>query len=174
MFKPYRQLPDPLTRRYLPDRFERGGDKTVALLAQAAHDGATIDGRLGCKDSKSRDLPNAMRRVRRGDQELRRHAPDAGACRPGETVVDQQRLGAGLPRSALRGEARRPGSDNCDIATQIGHSFVLSRALWTARQTLTYKFDGLADEVGEPAGEAGMLKRLDGPAQGFAVLDGNF
>ena len=39
---------------------------------------------------------------------------------------------------------------------------------------VTYKFDGLADEVGEPAGEAGMLKRLDGLAQGFAVLDGDF
>ena len=37
---------------------------------------------------------------------------------------------------------------------------------------VTYKFDGLADEVGEPAGEARMLKRLD--AQGFAVLDGDF
>jgi hypothetical protein len=35
-------------------------------------------------------------------------------------------------------------------------------------------FDGLADEVGEPPGEAGMLKRLDRPAQGFAVLDGDF
>ena len=39
---------------------------------------------------------------------------------------------------------------------------------------VTYEFDGLADEVGEPAGEAGMLKRLDSPAQGFAVLDGDF
>ena len=39
---------------------------------------------------------------------------------------------------------------------------------------VTYKFDGLADEVGEPASEAGTLKRLDGPAQGFAVLDGDF
>jgi len=39
---------------------------------------------------------------------------------------------------------------------------------------VTYQLDGLADEVGEPTSEAGMLKRLDGPAQGFAVLDGDF
>jgi hypothetical protein len=38
---------------------------------------------------------------------------------------------------------------------------------------VTYQLDGLADEVGEPAGEARMLKRLDGPAQGFTVLDGD-
>ena len=49
------------------------------------------------------------------------------------------------------------------------------RWLWKQRgKRVTYKFDGLADEVGEPAGEAGMLKRLDGSAQGFAVLDGDF
>ena len=39
---------------------------------------------------------------------------------------------------------------------------------------VTYQLDGLADEVGKPAGETGMLKRLDRPAQGFAVLDGDF
>jgi hypothetical protein len=40
------------------------------------------------------------------------------------------------------------------------------RWLWKRkREARNYKFDGLADEVGEPAGEAGMLKRLDGPAQ---------
>ena len=41
-------------------------------------------------------------------------------------------------------------------------------------QGVTYQFDGLANDVGEPAGEARMLKGLDGPAQGFAVLDGEF
>jgi hypothetical protein len=42
------------------------------------------------------------------------------------------------------------------------------------RQSVTYEFDGLADEVGQPAGEARMLKQLDRAAQGFAVLDGDF
>jgi hypothetical protein len=71
--------------------------------------------------TKRRGPANAMSGVGRGDQELRWHAPDAGARGPGEPVVDQQRLGAGFPCGALRGETRRPGSDNCDVATQIGH-----------------------------------------------------
>jgi hypothetical protein len=41
-------------------------------------------------------------------------------------------------------------------------------------QGVADQFDRLADEVGESAGEAGMLKRLDRAAQGFAVLDGDF
>jgi hypothetical protein len=41
-------------------------------------------------------------------------------------------------------------------------------------QSVVYEFDGLADEIGEPGGQAGMLERLDGPAQGLEVLDRDF
>jgi hypothetical protein len=41
------------------------------------------------------------------------------------------------------------------------------------RQRVADQFDRLADDVGKPGGEARMFERLDGTAQGLAVLDGD-
>jgi hypothetical protein len=42
------------------------------------------------------------------------------------------------------------------------------------RQRVADQFDRLADDVGEPGGEARMFERFDGSAQGLSVLDGDF
>jgi hypothetical protein len=119
-------LPDTDAGGYLLYRLQRFGDEPVALLAHACHDGATVYGR-GRFDAEHRSPARVERGIRRGDKELRGHASDAGARRPGEAVVDQNIVGARLPRGAFRGQTRRPSADDSDVAIQVVHLIVLPK-----------------------------------------------
>jgi hypothetical protein len=56
------------------------------------------------------------------------------ARRPGEAVVDQQGVGSRLPRGTLRGQGRRAGTNDRDIAGQIVHSMSFRRDVISARR----------------------------------------
>ena len=91
-------------------------DEPVALAPYPIHDRATIDAEGAIEvHAEARRRCDGVGRIRGGDEQLARHAADAGAGGAIGAAFDEHCGRACGPRSAVRGKACRPGADDGDV-----------------------------------------------------------
>ena len=111
-----RAATDAVRRRHRVDAVEHESDEAVALALDPFHHRTAVDSHRAVETNP--EIRPSMGRVRgigRGDEQLARHAPDAGARRAVRAVLDQDGVLAGSGRGAIRGDAGRAGADDGHI-----------------------------------------------------------
>jgi hypothetical protein len=105
--------------------FDHEADEAVALALHARHHRAAVDGHLAV-ETKAELAPalDAVRRLRRRDQQLAGHAADPSAGRAVGPALDQDGTLARRDRGTVRGEAGGAGPDDSHIhADSFHHAF---------------------------------------------------
>ena len=103
------------------NRLHHEPDEAVALRSNPAHDGGAVDTRRVGLHAESRCFAYRMRRLGRCDQQLARHAANAGAGRPVRPTLDERHVIRPLASGTVGGEAGRTGADDGDIHTTLFH-----------------------------------------------------
>ena len=97
-------------------------DEPVALPPHSIHDRATIDAYDTIMvHTEARRCFDGVGRIRRSDEQLARHAADAGASGAIGAAFDEHCGRACSPGSAVRGKACRPGADDGDVSPHNPH-----------------------------------------------------
>ena len=95
----------------LLDCLDHESDEAIALAADALHHFGAVDADRAWMHAKYRRLVRAMRRFGRSDQQLARHASDAGACCSVRARFDQHDV---LRVCARGAKGAHPGSARTD------------------------------------------------------------
>jgi hypothetical protein len=113
------------------DHLEHRAGEVVAQAAQPRHHRLAIDARRAAGvDPKHRRFAHRVRRLRRGDQQLARHAADPGAGGAARPALEQDQSLGVVARPAIGREPRGPGPDDRDVDLALGHGALPCSDLW--------------------------------------------
>jgi hypothetical protein len=104
------------------DGLEHETDETVALVAHALHHGAAIDPAAIAGNPERRQRAQPVPLLRRGNQQLRRHAANPGTGGAERTAFDQCHAVSVLAHFAIGRHARRAGTDDGDFDFAQAHA----------------------------------------------------
>ena len=104
------------------DALEHEADKPVALAPHAFHHGAPVDAFFARMHAEARRHVEHVGGVGGGNQELARHAADAGAGGAVVAAFDDDRARALRMGRAVGGHARGAGADHGDVDCQFLHT----------------------------------------------------
>jgi len=125
---------EPVARRDLVDTVEHETDEAVALATHAGHHGAAIDAHRAIEPQPERGpTRDAVRSLGGSDEQLARHAADAGARGAKRPALDDDSALAGSHCGSVGSEAGSAGADHGDIDFDMLHGGLQAQAALSRR-----------------------------------------